>query len=340
MQLQSIDNLIFKGTHNSFQCHISFNNPVMNHPINVQIDDFGVWAIELDVGAINFNPDFIRPPDVVVGENNQGDKACFVPDPYYLESYFRQIKGARSLNYRPILVYFDIKDWTESYDNSGGFDGIRAAAEWGVSIADSVFDHVVVLSDLVSTSGYPTLRDIQPGTIIIYYPSPEYAPKPDGSVKDPGGGTLQGITMIGCTSAQSVEDAINKQNSKVILLDLYQADWTFDYGVPPNPIVVDTSAQLSWTVTDSSGDSWDCDGGERWNGQVVGQHGTFRFPYGTVGAAVDRAKAASQGFDSRRTGYGWTILLKPGTYPESVTIDIPLRLEKDPFSAGTVVIGR
>jgi hypothetical protein len=309
----------------------------MNHPINVQIDDFGVWAIELDVGAINFDPNVRKPPDVLVGENGPGDKACFVPDPYYLESYFRQIKGARSLNYRPVLVYFDIKDWTESYDNSAGFNGIGAAVEWGVSIAESVFDHVVVLSDLVSASGYPTVRDVQPGTIIIYYPSPEYAPKPNRNVEDPRRGTLQGITMGGCTSARAVEDAINKQNSRVILLDLYQADWTFDYGVPPNPIVV---SQFSWPIIDPVGDPWDCDGGERSDERVIGQHGTFRFPYGTVGAAVDRAKAASHGFDSRRTGYGWTVLLKPGNYPESISIDIPLRLEKDPCSPGTVVIGR
>jgi hypothetical protein len=75
--------------------------------------------------------------------------------------------------------------------------------------------------------------------------------------------------------------------------------------------------------------------------QEVSQQGTFRFPYGSVGAAVTRASGdVGHVVDSRRAGYGWTVLIRPGFYPESITIDIPLTLEKDERFPGTVVIGR
>jgi hypothetical protein len=254
MGLQSIDQMIFKGTHNSYEC--TGISPCMNHPLDMQIDGFGVWAIELDIGIDFIDPAARQPPEVLVGENNSGDKTCFVSYPS-LSNYFLQIKSTTSIQYRPVLVYFDIKDWTESYNGEVGFNGIDAAAQWGISVAGDVFgpDNVIVLSEYVSQKGYPlfpNLADIKPGTIIIYYPSPEY------DTKDPGGATLRGVTLGGCTSAQDIEQAI-QNGSRVMLLDLYQSDWTFEYGVPPNPLVVDAVDALpSWTVTDSVGDSWDC----------------------------------------------------------------------------------
>src|SRR5262249_55111118 len=120
------------------------------------------------------------------------------------------------------------------------------------------------------------------------------------------------------------------------------ADWTFEYGVPPNPLVVDGSAQPPWTVLDSVGDDWDCDNGDVWRGQVVHEQGTFRFPYKTVRGAVTRAEGTTPNAfkDSRRAGYGWTVLIRPGNYSETLTIGIPLTLKKDERFAGTVIIGR
>ena len=42
----TIDQLIFKGTHNSY-ANRGRQAPWMNHAPDKQIDDFGVWAIEL-----------------------------------------------------------------------------------------------------------------------------------------------------------------------------------------------------------------------------------------------------------------------------------------------------
>ena len=307
----------------------------------MQIDGFGVWAIELDIGIADtdIDPAFQHPPAVSVGENGPGDKTCFVARPTLAE-YFAQIKGTLSIRYRPILVYFDIKDWTASYDGGLGYNGIEAAAQWGVTVARDIFGaaNVIDLAQYVSERGFPVLpnTEMPPGTVIIYYPLPEYATKP------PGGGSLAGITMGGCLGTAEVESAI-ANGSRVILLDLYQADWTFDYGVPPNPLVVDWAASTRSVVTDSVGDEWDCGLGrvaDKWKFQEVAQHGTFRFPYGSLTAAVGRAMGAADHLvDPRKAGYGWTVLIRPGSYREPMTIDVPLTLRKDDRYPGTVVIG-
>ena len=80
------------------------------------------------------------------------------------------------------------------------------------------------------------------------------------------------------------------------------------------------------------------------NGEVVHQQGTYRFPYQTIGGAVTRAQGITPTGAScllpRRTGYGWTVLIKPGTYPEALTINIPLTLKKDERFVRDVVIGQ
>lgn len=338
MKAQPIDQLIFKGTHNSYEC--TGIAPCMNHPLDMQIDGFGVWAVELDIGITYLDPDFQRPPEVSVGENGAGDKTCFVPQATLAE-YFLQIKTTLSIRYRPVLVYFDIKDWTASYDGDLGYNGVDVAAQWGISVARDVFGpaNVIDLAEYVSQKGFPLVPspEIGSGTVIIYYPLPEYAAKP------PGGGTLPGVTLGGCLGLADVQGAI-AGGSRVILLDLYQADWTFYYGVPPNPLVVDITAAPRSVVTDSVGDEWDCGPGrvsDKWKFQEVAEHGTFRFPYASLGAAVARAAGVTPDhvLDPRRAGYGWTVLIRPGRYREAITIDVPLTLMKDDRFDGNVVIG-
>lgn len=45
-----LDQISYKGTHNSYQC-TEGTDAIMNHPIDVQIDAFGCWTVELDVGV-------------------------------------------------------------------------------------------------------------------------------------------------------------------------------------------------------------------------------------------------------------------------------------------------
>jgi hypothetical protein len=61
---------------------------------------------------------------------------------------------------------------------------------------------------------------------------------------------------------------------------------------------------------------------------LVREQGTFRFPYNTVGEAMQR-------LDPVRNA-GWTVLIKPGNYPEALTISTPVTLKAD---GGTVTIG-
>jgi hypothetical protein len=50
----AIDRLSFKGTHNSYNCG-SGDEPRMHHSLTAQIDDFGVWALELDFSVVRFD---------------------------------------------------------------------------------------------------------------------------------------------------------------------------------------------------------------------------------------------------------------------------------------------
>lgn len=144
---------------------------------------------------------------------------------------------------------------------------------------------------------YPTIPEIV-GKAVIYFPAAEF-PKPGFS----GIGTLRGTSADDCTNRAAVEHSISTGNlgqgpscgsggCRVLRLDQYQADWTFEYGVPPNPLVVDAAASPPWNVTDSIGDSWTCGNDPDLSnqdlsvGQVVHEHGTYRFPYKTIGAAV------------------------------------------------------
>jgi hypothetical protein len=133
----------------------------------------------------------------------------------------------------------------------------------------------------------------------------------------------------------------------VFRLDQYQADWTFNYAVPPNPLVVDLRSESPRRVSDAEGDNWFCGDpfdplSERGQFQVIQQpHGTYDFPYKVVQDAVDRAKGITpgRGPDNRRSGMGWTILIRPGRYPESLRIDIRVILKRDDRFSGPVVLG-
>jgi hypothetical protein len=330
MDARPIDQLIFKGTHNSYSC-TGEDTPAMLHPVNVQIDDFGVWALELDYGVKLKNGN----PVALVGHDDEGQATCFMPNEFELVQHLRTIRGSRSLQYRPVLIYFDIKDWDEqfSYDFK---------LRLGIEAARDVFgSDFIELKNLVDQSGghYPNIHDLSGKAVLYLHP---------GQPSE----TLRGSWQDHCTRREYIETAISTGNlpdgvdscgpagCRVLRLDQYQADWTFDYGVPPNPIIVDDTARTPTVVQDAYGDRWDCDNGDFSHGEIVGEQGTFRFPYRTVGRAITRAEGTTPNDirDPRRAGFGWTILIKPGLYTESLTIDVPLTLRKDDRFGGTVVI--
>ncbi len=327
----SIDRLIFKGTHNSYQCH--FDTPCMNHPPNVQIDEFGVWGLELDVG-------FVRGADgqitAALGHTDPGDAVCWGDFTNYprdsLVGFLHIIHDTHSLRYRPVVIFFDWKyrDWGEPCPGND-CDG------FGKSACEAVFGQGNVLrTEEAINKSVPELA----GKVIL------------GMRERYSGDCINKATVEGWFTS---DPSIN-----FFRIDQYQGDWTFDIGVPPNPLAVDGAVTQPWTITDSVGDDWFCVTGnigdipcnvlgafttcDFWQGQVVHEQGTYRFPYKTLGKAVIRADGITPTGDStlrpRRTGYGWTILIRPGNYLETVTITIPLTLRKDDRFTGNVVIGR
>ena len=353
MRSLPIDQLIFKGTHNSYSC-VGNDAPRMNHPLNKQIDDFGVWSLELDFSVV-LEKDFQFR--AIVGHDGPGDATCWG---YYFIDFIRMIRpktnpadaGSLALIYRPIFINFDIKTW-------GLTDRAFTIAQQDI---ESVFgkQNVIALEDFVTKNNrYPTVPELA-GKAVIYAPNST--------------NSLPGTWADRCTGPAKVAHAIEtgdplededddarpcrrapapngaKAPCRVLRLDQYQADWTFEYGVPPNPLVVDWTTQPPWTVMDSEGEGWGpYQNGDVSRGQIVHEQGTFRFPYKTIVKAIRRAegKPSKEGEpvpnatpDPRRAGYGWTVLIRPGNYPEKLVINVPLTLKKDDRFSGTVVIGR
>lgn len=283
----------------------------MDDPPNVQIDDFGVWAIELDVSQINVSGNEVT----VIGHDFPGDATCYGEDhpnwpaDYYLFGWLVDVRNTKALRYRPVFIYFDIKhegEGTNPWGDGTYQDKLTAA----IATVNKAFEGncIVLENDILRDhKPYPTLRELA-GKAIVYFPLPEFK---QGSFQDSPLGTLMGADLSGDRSQKDVETAISG-GSRVLRLDLYQPDWTFEYGVPPNPLVVDSAAQPPWKI----------------GSQVVLEQGTYRFPYKTIGAAVFRAGGTTLNSvqDPRRAGYSWTVLIRPGNYAGAITIDIPLTI--------------
>src|SRR5262249_23616804 len=136
-------------------------------------------------------------------------------------------------------------------------DGLSWQHKYNIAISETIAtcgaSNVVILSDYLTSNGwlYPTAPSLA-RKIVIYFPRGEFATNsPD---KPPG--TLWSSHTDECTTyTKVVQSTLNGQpaddnghnNSpnpnQVMRLDQYQNNWTFDYGVPPNPLVVDSSAQ-------------------------------------------------------------------------------------------------
>jgi len=334
----TLDKLIFKGTHNSYSCR-GGDNPSVSHAPVAQVDDFGVWALEFDIGVIAVG----AGSAIAVGHDNAGDATCLDmaarglgwPETYFLQDWLVPLRATQAIGgrYRPLLLYFDVKkDWLNGLTEKE----VRAMAR---NVVAEVFgdSNTVDLATWVREKGtYPTVAEVA-GKVVIYSPSAR-----------PSRGNLVGTWADHCTDSVRVAKAIAtgaapddegnacKGGCRVLRLDQYEEDWTFDYGVPPNPLVLDAAATPPWTVSDEVGDSRGCDSRE-----TIAEHGTKRFPFKTVRAAVSRAQGATTNgtTDARKAGSGWTLLLRAGHYPEALTISVPLILDRDPSTPGPAIVG-
>ena len=330
---QPVDRLVFKGTHNSYACRDQ-SPPFMNHSPRVQIDDFGVWLLELDFGIV-------EDGRLMIGHDRAGDGACSAPadigwpQGLELQTWLEHIRNSAALRYRPLFLHLDPKDFEELPV------ALERVLDMGIQLVKRVFtDRVMLSTDIKRSDG--SLRSVPELAGMVVLPF-----IPDSAL-DPN------AYEDGCTDWQIVEAAIDHGTGleqdcaggcRLLRLDQYQADWTFEYGVPPNPIMVEPDAPRITVVADSTGDAWGCPGGpsptDVWRGQQVGRHGTFRFPFGTLGEAVQRAEGTTERgrADPRRSGYGWTVLLGTGRYRERIRITIPLTLANAEPAHGRVSVG-
>jgi hypothetical protein len=329
VQPRPITDLVFKGTHNSYAC-IGQTLPLMGHPPDQQIDDFGVWSVELDF-AVKMVDGELR---AIVGHDDQDDSSCWG---HFLRQYLEAIHAARSRPFRPILFVFDVKDWGDTDPNTA-----RAV---GIADLEIVFGaaNVVVLNGEELDRHVPTVPELAGKAVLLASNRLPRGFEDECTSREAVNQAITAGTGLegGCPGIPAVRPA----GCRILGIDQYQADWTFEYGVPPNPIIVDATARPPWTVTDVVALppilQWRCDNGDSWSGQVVHEQGTWRFPYRTLGTAVTRAHGTTPNGvnDPLRSGFGWTVLLTPARYRETLTIDIPLRLEKRSDQDGSVILG-
>ena len=140
--------------------------PWMNHPPEIQIDDFGVWVIELDVGILMED----GQAKVAVGHDGPGHATCWG---YRLkEDYLDKIAKAQALRYRPILIGFDPK----THDEQDDWPDLGWTAQEICAKAEAVLEEVFGrenimndenLSDFIQQyNRYPTITELAGKAII------------------------------------------------------------------------------------------------------------------------------------------------------------------------------
>jgi hypothetical protein len=119
--LPPLDALIFKGTHNSY-------DPRRRVPPWDQVNDYGVWAVELDYMIPA--PDLRRahdrglpqpiwgtdPPAVVIGHDGPGNAAdgagaVFGGPHFLLRDYLAALAATEAFRFRPLLIFLDRKEF-------------------------------------------------------------------------------------------------------------------------------------------------------------------------------------------------------------------------------------
>jgi len=316
---QPINTLTFKATHNSYACCGGGNDcPVMHNSPPEQIDDWGVWALELDFSIKLEN----GIPRLIVGHNDDDDTWTNPSWGKYLDEFLIDIRNARSLSYRPIFIFFGKKDrwgnktlpWVPLLDS-------LLCKTFG---CDNIFGPAALKAFLINHTTWPTvpelahkiipvaIEDRAEGSDLVFHSEPT------------------GISRVGPfdTYIDSLKIANLAGPGKILATDQYQENWTFALSSPPNPLYVEKGLLPFFFARNTIGRS--CAGCSQDPTDieclfVVDQQGTFRFPFRTVFRAANRALP------------GWTVLIKAGNYSEAFVIDKPLTLKAD---GGTVTIGR
>jgi hypothetical protein len=380
----SIDSLIFKGTHNSYE-------NVRHEPPWVQVDNYGVWAVEIDYSIPDAqrraaNPVWQAPdgtPRAVVGHDGPGQdgngntNAIYGGPNYLLSDYLTALANTEAFTYRPLLLYLEKKDAlhpglfglpyrtddTHPYQGSdAAYDGrdnalklltlvegeLTAAFPGRVFGPDNLADFHAengrlptapelrgrVLAFAIAPAGFSTRLIFREGPGV---PDDFHALRRGALAYGVGCGVpaelaLDRVPVPGDTVAvylsPIVDVPVNVTYPNTYRVNNFSSGWAWSYGVPPNPLIVDQDAAGGLVEVTACNDDED--------NRVTGSsppEGTRLLPYQDLGSALARVRGQTdRGMmgDAQR-GYGFTILLSPGTYREKLVIDYPVVLLADPM---------
>ena len=285
---QPLNTLVLKGTHNSYACCGGANFfgvwdntcPVMHNPPAEQMNDWNVWALELDFSTRVQN----GVPTLIVGHDGPTGDATYSTPGWgsTLRDYLVGIRNARAFGYRPAIIYFNHKTWGDNtYDPPTAYGPLLETLLADVFGTAAVFGPGAFAANGMQWPSAAALA----GKVIPY--TDGYAGDLLFSDNPPllNRWYKDDYTDAGEHAQRATSGAYN-----LIGIDQYQEDWTFDHVAPPNPMYVKNDAPPSTEVINTVGH--DCTV-PRWpfppditnvgNPFVVVQHGTFRFPYDQIG---------------------------------------------------------
>jgi hypothetical protein len=340
--LPPLDALIFKGTHNSY-------DPRRRVPPWTQVNDYGVWAVELDYLIPNpllrqiHDDDLPRPvwntdpPALVIGHDGPGNAAdgageVFGGPDFLVRDYLAALAATEACRFRPLLLFLDRKDFfgpgplpqtivpfhdPEFHDHP---ERLRPVIE---STLTDVFgeDHVFGPQALALRGQFPPVRELAGQLIPI-----SNQPEPSGNFLFHQDGAMDEcrsrfpVGPIGsCDEPDFITSGTQDAPNAVYRLDNFSSDFSFSYAVPPNPLVVLPGAGPREVVGCNDDDAT----------VETLPHGTRLLPFPTLAAAVHRARGLPGGQEAtrhRRAGLGFTVLAAPGRYGEPMTVDFPLTI--------------
>jgi hypothetical protein len=287
-----LNQIQFKATHNSYWLH---------HSPSRLIDDYNVWEIELDFGALS-------PSELVVGHD--GPEGKFY---WYLRDYVKDIKAANSLQYHPIILKLEAKISTWGNVNEWG--------DWQATLRNELWQTIGPDNWITKTrfkteynSKWRSARELKRKFIITLQDDDDdkYIQDPDSlffirDVPQLMRWPLPSAEFSPIKNATEFGRALKANVNRLIMDDGYREPWSNVLMHPPLPSWVDPLRT-----------------------QAEGQWGTILDPFQTIGHAIN----ASWTRDGEPISQ--VITLFAGNYNEKVTISTPVE-----FSTrnGPVTIG-
>jgi len=296
-----LNEIQFKATHNSYW---------LDHSPDRQIDQYNVWEIELDFGALS-------PSELVVGHDGPEPKFNL----WYLRDWVNNVKAANSLKYHPIILKLEAKTRDSCGDFTcigccWGWPDVKDWGNWQQTLTDELIATIGLqnwfTSDEYEKTGWLSVQQLK-GKFIISLQDNNEGPDANKDIQDKdspyffiGGVPLGAFGPI--NNPSEMGRALKSDASRLTFDDGYKEPWSNVLVHSPLPSWVDPLLRP----------------------QAKGQWGTILDPFQTVGHAINASWTRKGGPTSQ------VINLFTGNYADKVTISTPVELRN---KNGTVTIG-